>query len=470
MAKEKIRLPYEYTPRPYQADNVWYPFDAGKKRIVAIWHRRAGKDKDSLNLMARAMVQRVGVYYYVLPTYAQGRKIIWEGIDGQGFKFLDHIPEKLRKRQNNQDMVIELKNGSIFRVLGSDNIDTVVGTNPVGMVFSEFSLHDPRAWDLFRPVLRENGGWALFNGTPRGRNHAYRLLKGAQKLMVNSESEWYASLLTIDDTGVLTAKDIDEERESGMEEDLIQQEFYCSFSVGQKGAYYAQKIELARQQGRVGQVPFDPTVLVNTAWDLGKGDMLSIWFAQFMRSAINLPLYYENNTEDIPYYVGKLKEFKRQYGIEFDYHYVPHDGGHQKLGMSEGSIAEQLQTQMDLFDIGGTVVVVPRRGTDAGINKVRQFLPRMYFDETGCARGLDGLENYTKKWDDKAKTFLAVPKHDWASHPSDALRTLAMSDAPELDYSGETLLVHPVTGEPLSTERFETAGDQTDSGFNLFGG
>ena len=152
----EITIPYNYEPRPYQLP-FWQAFDSGKKRLLTVWHRRAGKDKTYVNLCARESQKRVGSYFYFLPTYAQGKKIIWDGMDYNGFRFLHHFPKEMWDGPaNNTEMKLRLKNGSLFQVVGSDNIDSIVGTNPVGCVFSEFALQDPRGWDYVRPILAAN--------------------------------------------------------------------------------------------------------------------------------------------------------------------------------------------------------------------------------------------------------------------------------------------------------------------------
>src|SRR3990167_3851922 len=178
--QNKIRLPYNYEPREYQLP-VLKALDSGYKRVIAVWHRRSGKDKTFINHMAKSMFKRVGGYYYFFPTYNQGRKVIWNGIDRDGYKFTDHIPKVLRKRTNDTDMLIETTNGSIFQVIGTDDINRVMGTNPVGCVFSEWPLQNPAAWDFVRPILAENNGWAIFTYTPRGKNHGWTLLEAARE-------------------------------------------------------------------------------------------------------------------------------------------------------------------------------------------------------------------------------------------------------------------------------------------------
>lgn len=248
----QISIPFNYTPRQYQVP-LYNCIANGKKRAVAIWHRRAGKDKTLINLLAKEAFKRVGIYYYLFPTYNQGRKVFWDGIDRNGFRYLNHIPQELREGlPNQQEMKIRLVNGSLIQVIGTDNIDAIMGTNPVGCVFSEYSLQNPQAWDLIRPILAENGGWAVFNYTPRGRNHGYDLY-----IMAQNNPEWHCELLTVEDTGgVVTPAVIQAEREAGMSEEMIQQEFYCSFEASLAKCFFAGALDghEAVKSGDIGTV------------------------------------------------------------------------------------------------------------------------------------------------------------------------------------------------------------------------
>lgn len=219
-----ITLPYNLTFRPYQEPS-WKAFVIdGVLRGLKIWPRRNGKDLIDLNILTAKSMQRVGQYLYVAPFYGQIRNIIWEGADDNGRRFIDYIPPELIKRKRDDRMMIELKNNSIIKLAGSDNPDSLVGGNPVGIVFTEFSLHKPEGWDYLRPILANNGGWALFNGTPRGLNHFYTMAEMAKK-----NPSWFFQHLTRDDTGYPSLEAIEEDRLSGMPESLIQQEYYTSF-------------------------------------------------------------------------------------------------------------------------------------------------------------------------------------------------------------------------------------------------
>lgn len=223
-----IVLPYNFVPRWYQKP-IFEAFDRGMKRFVIVHHRRAGKDKAIFNCLIREVFKRVGTYYYVFPTYAQGKKVIWEGADNTGFKFLDHIPADLIKSKNNNEMKIEFVNGSILRIVGSDDVDSLVGTNPIGIVFSEFGLQKRKAWDLLRPILLLNGGWAAFVSTPRGKNHLYEQLMEAQRF--GEEKGYFWQVLTVDDTMIVPKEALELERLT-MPSDLFMQEYYVKFNEG----------------------------------------------------------------------------------------------------------------------------------------------------------------------------------------------------------------------------------------------
>src|SRR3990172_7775835 len=228
---ERKRLPYKYVPRSYQKPFFYAMHYEQKKRACIVWHRRAGKEKTCWNYVITMACERVGSYYYFFPTNIQGRKVLWDGMDASGFPFLSHIPTELLDGDPNQtEMKIRLCNGSLIQVIGTDNYDSARGTNPIGCVFSEYSYQDPRVWDTFRPILAENGGWAIFNFTPNGKNHASDLYEMALKT-----PEWFCQVLTVldtvreDGTPIITPEAIQAERIAGMDEEMIQQEFYCSF-------------------------------------------------------------------------------------------------------------------------------------------------------------------------------------------------------------------------------------------------
>ena len=406
----EIIIPYKFKQRDYQLP-ILRAFDSGYKRIVAVWHRRSGKDKTAIQIVNKAMPLRVGSYYYFLPTYNQAKKIIWDGMDRDGFRFMDHFPPQLVAKKSDSELKVTMKNGSIFQLIGTDNIDSIVGTNPIGCVFSEYSLQNPQAWDYIRPILKENGGWALFLYTPRGKNHGFDLYE-----MASRNPDWFCQLLTVRDTDIISEAEIQQERDEGMDEDLIQQEYYCSFSGSVQGSYYSKQLALLEAKGQIGNVVHNPALLVDTWWDLGMDDATSIWFTQNVGKEIRVIDYLEDSGEGLEYYVKKLQEKNYIYRD----HWAPHDIEVRELGTGK-SRKETAQS------LGITFQVAPRLEIDDGINAVRNLLSQCWFDSTQCKQGLNCLRQYHKVYDEERKCFKLRPEHDWSSHGADAFRTLAVA-------------------------------------------
>ena len=154
------------------------------------------------------------------------------GGTNDGRKFLDYIPKELVAAKRSTVMEIDLVNGSMIKLVGSDNYDSLMGLNAMGAVFTEYSLQKPEAWDYIRPMLSANGGWALFNYTVRGMNHGYKMAK-----MAKSNPKWFYQYLTRDNTGFPTLEAIQDDREAGMRESLIQQEYYNDWNASSEETF-----------------------------------------------------------------------------------------------------------------------------------------------------------------------------------------------------------------------------------------
>lgn len=431
-----LELPHLYSPRSYQRA----PFEAfreGKKRLITVWHRKSGKDLTAWNFVIARAVERPGMYWYVLPTFEQAKDVIWYGwskdpvravndddysdVIEPGIKFLDHIPGPLIERVNNSDLLIELKNRSIIKLIGSDNTERIRGPNPVGAVLSEYSVQFPEAWDVISPILEQNGGWAWFNFTPQARNHAFKLYERA----LAQPHRWFVSYLTINDTRrdapgennqpIISRAQIDQLLADGQDPDFIEQEYYCSFYGSHVGAYYGRLIASLYQSNQVREVPYDPTLPVFTAWDLGMADSTAIWFAQLVGREIRLIDYYEASSEGLPHFAKVLRD--RPY--VYSNHWAPHDIEVRELGT--GQSRKEMASRL-----GVNFRIVPKLPISDGINAVRALLPRCWFDLLKCDLGLRHLQNYEKEWNKKKGDFNSYPKHDKSSHAADAFRYLAL--------------------------------------------
>lgn len=433
---EAVTIPYNFEPRAYQYE-VFREMDSGKIRAFLRWSRRAGKDKTCFNYLIKRAIAEKGVYFYFFPSYSQGRKAVWEAIQ-DGEKLLDHIPKGLAKFNNNE-MKIELANGSIIRIVGTDNYDSIVGTNPIGLVFSEYSLQDPAVWEYMQPILAQNGGWAIFNGTPRGKNHMYDLECSALK----RPDQWCVSVVQSlspdlphfypvnsrnpDPNSAESIQEnlsrIQDARDSGMTEETVASEFGVSYTAAAEGTYYADLIEKARSQGRIGAYPYDDHCWVDTFWDLGKNDSTVIWFRQQKGDRLIFFDYLEDSGKTPAHYVQLLQEK----GYRYRTHYLPHDAAHDTFTGCAKDIIEACLIQANISD-RVEVAEKPNSKMQA-INAVRARFSRYFFNgESGDVMdGIIKLSLYHRKFDPKRKVFLEHPVHDWTSHCADALSTEALT-------------------------------------------
>ena len=416
----QIEQARQWEPRGYQL-KLWRYLENGGRRACVVWHRRSGKDDVALNWACRAAHERVGEYWHMLPEAAQGRKVIWDAVNPHtGRRRIDQaFPMQLRASTRHQEMAITFNNGSLWRVVGSDNYDSLLGSTPVGVVFSEWALADPNAWAFLRPILMENGGWAIFITTPRGPNHARKTLD-----LARTEPTWFAEVLSSADTKVFTPEQLESElreyqHDYGAEEGraLFEQEYNCSFESALLGSYYGSYLTRAQKEGRIGQVPIDRGALVHTSWDLGIADSSAIWFIQCVGPQRRIVDYHEASGVGLDEYARVLREKADQHRWVYGKHYFPHDVEVRELG-NKG-----LSRSDTLAGLGIKPTVVPQHSVMDGINAVRRLLDHAWIDEGRCERGLNALRNYRREWDERLKMFRDSPLHDWASHGADALRT-----------------------------------------------
>jgi hypothetical protein len=352
----------------------------------------------------------------MLPQASQARKAIWEAINPHsGLRRIDEaFPKELRETTREQDMMIKFPNGSTWQVVGSDNYDSLVGSPPIGVVMSEWALAKPQAWGYLRPILKENGGWAAFITTPRGKNHCHRLY---QALKNNPQA--YCEVSPATKTSVFSAEQLEEERLAYIAEHgpqvgkaLYEQEYLCSFEAAIVGAIFAAEIQKARDQGRIMKVNYDPSKLVYTSWDIGRTDATAIWFYQVFGNEWHYIDYYENSGPDIMHYLSVLQSK----GYNYDTLYMPHDADNANMLALQGrSIADHVRAN------GFRVEIVKRTANVMNrINAGRMHLGKSWFDEERCQPGLDALIHYHWSYNQRLDNITPIPEHDWASHGADA--------------------------------------------------
>lgn len=416
----EILLPARgWHPRVYQM-KLWGKLESGIKRAYEVAHRRWGKDDIALNWTAVSAFERIGNYWHMLPEAAQARKAIWDAVNPHtGLRRIDEaFPQEIRATTKEQEMFIRFINGSTWQVVGSDNFNSLVGSTPIGVVFSEWALANPSAWAFLSPILLENGGWALFITTPRGHNHAKKFFDA-----MRNEPEWFCEVSSVEKTGRFTPEQLAAEKRQLVaqygEDDggaKYEQEYNCSFDAAIQGSYYGKVMKNLDEQGRIGDVPYDPSLPCTTAWDLGYGDSTVIWIVQQRGPEVCVIDCIAGSGMGLDWYAKQLSERPYTYKL----HIGPHDADNGEVGTGKRRIDT-------LRSLGVKPMrILPRTGVDDGISAVRALLPRCRFDKIKCQRGIEALEQYRKSWDDANKVFRDKPLHDWSSDYADAFRYLAV--------------------------------------------
>lgn len=400
-----------YAPRPLQ--RVLHAALDSHRFAVAVCHRRFGKTVLAVNqLQKKALLceKSRGRFAYIAPTYRQGKAVAWDYLK----HYASVIPGVV---VNESELRIDYPNGGQVRIYGADNEDGLRGIYLDGVVMDEYALMSHTVWEeVVFPTLTDRGGWAFFIGTPNGKNQFYEIVQQAKR-----EAWWFFAEYKASDSGVFSAQDLAAIR-AAMTQDAYEQEYECSFEASVKGAVFAREMQAVRESGRIGRIPFEPRLPVDTAWDLGIDDATAIWFSQSVAGGeVRVIGYYENRGHGLHHYVGVLREEAAKWGFAYGDHWFPHDIEVKELGTG--------QSRLEILQSLGLVGVRPvkRMLLDDGLNAVRMLLPKCWFNETSCEKGIEALKHYRWAPQTDNATGPSRPVHDWASHGADALRTLACS-------------------------------------------
>ena len=398
----------EYKPR-----SCFKPLHLRDKRwTVVVAHRRAGKTVSvCAELIFGAMETALHrpQFAYLAPQREQAKRVAWG--------YLKELSEPLWvKKPNEAELRIEIENAhggtSTIYVGGADNPDSMRGLYLDGVALDEFGDMRPSVWlSVLRPALSDRGGWAVFMGTPRGRNMFWSMREEAR---LNPDS-YLLMELPASKTKIIDPVEL-EEAKAQMTEESFAIEYECSFDASIPGAYFARDIGYLYEKQMIGNganFQRDPEFPIYVAGDLGFSDTCAWWVWQKAPDGYRIVDYYESNGQPIAHYIEWIHSLGNVEEV-----WLPHDAR-----------AKSLQTGRSIIEVflsaGITPKLIPKMKLQDSIEAGRQILKKCWFNESKCYEGLEHLKAYCRMWNEKTGAFSERPNHDAHSHAADAFRYMA---------------------------------------------
>jgi hypothetical protein len=292
---QDLDLVVDYRPR----DQFASFHDRSERFACIVTHRRAGKTVACIHELQQEAMRCPLVrprFAYLSPFLRQSKAVAWDYLRAAVAPLRPH-----GATAHESELRVDYPEGGQVRLYGADNPDAMRGIYLDGIVLDEYADMDPRMWsEIIRPALADRQGWAVFIGTPKGRNAFFELWRRSQR-----EEGWFSMMLKASHTGLIPDSELALARRDLTEEQYAQ-EFECSFDAAVVGAYYGKLMARAEAERRVAGVPYDPSALVWTSWDLGIRDATAIWFAQVIGREIRIIDYYEASGVDLGHYVREI--------------------------------------------------------------------------------------------------------------------------------------------------------------------
>lgn len=267
------------------------------------------------------------------------------------------------------------------------------------------------SWELLIPTIRKEDSeiWISFNPEFETDETYQRFVLKPPKesILINInyiDNPWFPKVLE---------QERIELKERDPDSYLHVWEGHCRQTL--EGAVYAEQIRYLTANNRITSVPYNPSSLVYTYWDLGWSDATAIWFVQKVGMGYHFIDYYENNQKDLQHYVKVIQEKPYVYGRDN----LPHDARSKQLGTGM-SIEEQLR------ELGRDVHIVPKLTINDGIAAARTIFPMCWFDQEKCADGITALKHYRYDVNEDTGQRSKEPLHDWSSHSADGFRYFAV--------------------------------------------
>jgi len=407
MAVKSITI--DYTPR-----DAFRAFHARTQRWAClVVHRRGGKTVAAVNDLIRAALMcrsEFPLFGYVAPYRSQAKSVAWS--------YLKYYAQPITAAVNEAELELTLTTGAKIKLFGADNADAMRGLGFDGVLLDEYGDFRPSVWGhVIRPALSDKQGWAVFIGTPKGKNQFWDVYDDSTR-----SDEWFTLKLPASKSGILPEQELDAVKRQ-ITKDQYEQEYECSFEAAILGAYYGTEMRELEEKGQVTEVNYDPSLRTYTAWDLGRKDDTAIWWYQMVRGEVHVIDAYSVSGADIED-IAKVVMSKPYHYVQ---HYLPHDARAKTLASNGKSVIEQLEKFLGIGDMS----IVPNLSVQDGIQAARMMLPNCWFDKARCRKGVEALKQYEREFDEDNKVFRATPKHNGASHYADAFRMLAIAQREE---------------------------------------
>ena len=342
-------------------------------------------------------------YAYISPSYKMSKNIIWDYLK----YYASNIPGT---KYNEAELRADFINGGRIQLLGADNPDSLRGIYLDGVVLDEYAQIRPNLFpEIIRPTLADRKGYAIFTGTPKGKNHFYDVYKNAL-----DNEKWYVAMHKASETSYVDDEELIDAKKD-MSEDEYLQEWECSFEAAIKGAFYSEELKITRKENRICKVPYDRNLEVHTAWDIGWSDDTAIVMYQLLGKEIRIIDTLSGSGKTIADFARELKDKGYTYGK----HYFPHDAFAKR--MSDGKSTVDFAREY-----GIQATRTPQLTVLEGINQARNLFSRMWIDDR-CKYFIEAISQYRREYDDKKQNFRQNPLHDWTSHFADAFRYMAIS-------------------------------------------
>ena len=304
---------------------------------VLVAGRRFGKTHLCVRELCRFARHPNKKVLYLAPTYGMARSIVWDDLKAR------LIELRWLKKKNENDLSIELKNGSQIYLKGTESADRIRGGGYDAVIFDEFSDIDKKVWThIIRPALADREGTAMFVGTPKGTsNWSYDLYTNAK-----FEKDWNSWAFTTIEGGQVTKEELESARQE-LDAKIYRQEFEASFESFDGVIYHNWD-----REKHISKYNFPLPSIVHVGIDFNTSPMSAIVFAGHGANslwAIDELVLYNSNTHQMAQQIKN--KFPNQRIIIY-----PDPAGRQRKTSAMG------QTDISILQNEGFIVKV-RKGS-----------------------------------------------------------------------------------------------------------